>query len=143
MNEFANFISSSYELLFNSWGLLAAVVVFVLQQFFVPQILDFREILKRARYDVIYYANIFPIVDKKGQIVNSNDLEDAHKELRVIASRLRAHRDDIPLYKASALIGLIPQYEKTELMATEFIGWSNEMYETRSDAQERQKRRKE
>jgi hypothetical protein len=141
MNYLIEFFKSAYNFLINSWGLTLALVGFVAQKFFVPQILNYRTILERCRYDVIYYANVFPLPDNRGKFVNKKEIDEAHKELRIIAARVRAHRGDIPCYKLVALAGLIPTFENTEIIATNLIGWSNDMYETRPEEQARQQRR--
>ena len=141
MNYLLDFIESTYNLLINSWGLTVALAGFIAQKFFVPQILEYREILKRARYDLTYYANVFP-VEHDNSIFNMSELDDAHKELRVVASKIRSYRDNILFYKIISKIKLVPSYEDTEIAATNLIGWSNDIYETDPRNHARQDRRK-
>lgn len=114
---------------FLPWGLLLAVITYILQKFFVPQILEFKEILKRARYDVLYYANVFPFQSEKNKnILNEKDLNAASKELRVISAKIRSSRDNIPLYPLISMLGIVPKWSATEEIAIGFVGWSNEMF---------------
>jgi hypothetical protein len=142
MENFINFLTASYDFLVKSWGLTIALIGFVSQKFFIPQILEFRSILKRARYDVIYYANVAPFKNKSGTFINESELNDAHKELRVISSKIRACREDIPCYKLVSLTRIVPSFENTEIAAVNFIGWSNDIFEINPEAQSRQRRRK-
>lgn len=84
-SEFLNslwlFVSTS------SWAIPTALIVYIGQKFIVPQVLELREIVKRARYAVIYYANVFP-VNEKDLLINQKKFEDTAKELRVISARL-------------------------------------------------------
>ncbi|NMB56908.1 hypothetical protein GYA19_03160 [Candidatus Beckwithbacteria bacterium] len=142
MSYLIDFIISTYHFLIQSWGLTFALIGFILQKFFVPQILEYREIIKRARYDLIYYANIFPIKDKTGTIVNTNELDDIRKKLRDMASKIKAYRNNIPCYKAIAYTGLVPKFDNTEIIATNFMIWSNDIYEIDSKISARQELRK-
>jgi len=139
--SFIDFLKYTINFFINSWGLTLALVGYVLQKFFVPQILDYRKVLKRARYDVIYYANIMPIVSSDGNILNKEELDSASKELRVIASKIISYRDDIHQYDLIAKITkLMPRFNDSEVIATGFIGWSNEIFDSKSSG--RYKRRK-
>jgi len=110
-----------------SWAIPTALLVYIGQKFIVPQVLELREVIKRARYAVIYYANVFPI----NQIdLDSRQLtfDETSKELRVISARLRASRDNIPYYSLVEKTGLVPTWKNVEEAAIAFIGWSNEIY---------------
>lgn len=129
MIEFMNVVSNIGHLLIRS-SIPVGVVIYAAQKFIVPQILEYRELIKRARYDVIYFANVYPIRDTMtGEIINSGALDDASKEFRVISSRLRAHRDNLIFYGMWSAMGLLPLWKTVETVAVNFIGWSNEVYE--------------
>lgn len=125
------------------WGILLACVAYILQKFFIPQILEFKEILKRARYDVIYYANVFPFQSEKDKkILNKKDLENASKELRVVSAKIRSTRDNIPMYSLISKLRMVPNWSDTEEIAIGFIGWSNEMFSIEAGQSGRQQFRK-
>lgn len=120
LNSFWLFLTTS------SWAIPLTFSAYILQKFFVPQILDFRKTLERARYDIIYYGNVFPIV-VKGEILNMEELTATSKELRVMSAKLRSTRDSIPLYKFIAKLNIIPEWNISEDVAFGFMGWSNEI----------------
>lgn len=109
------------------WAVTFGLIVSITKKFFVPQILDLRDIVKRARYDVTYYGNIFPL--SEADLINrKNEFEDTSKELRVLSARLRSSRDNIPLYGLIEKTKLVPKWQAVEEAAVSFIGWSNEVY---------------
>lgn len=135
LNSVWQFLSSS------SWAIPTALLVYIGQKFIVPQVLELREIVKRARYAVIYYANVFPI-NKMDLHTRQLTFDDTSKELRVISARLRSSRDNIPYYSLVEKSGLVIEWKKLEEAAIAFIGWSNEIYSLESGKSGRQEFRK-
>ena len=67
------------------------------------------------------------------------ELDEAHKHLRGLASKLRVCREKIPLYGFFALIRWVPKNAALLKASSELTGWSNGVYDEKLSKLNRRK----
>lgn len=124
---------------------LLAVVVFVLTQSFLKFVLEpiqeQKKLIGEVAHALLFYASAYhPTAWGPPDERTKEELEEARKALRGLAGRLRASLWTVPFYDSLARLRRVPRKDDVLEAATQFTGWSNNLYGDRDE--DREKRRK-
>jgi hypothetical protein len=109
---------------------VAGIVIFVLgqiiQRLFIEPIQDQRRTVGKVIHALTYLSNVSTMTDGGGFYI-VEDTKTAHKQLRGLASDLRASLRVIPFYRVLELVRLVEKGAVIEEASTALIGWSNSL----------------
>ena len=94
----------------------------IVLKFFIEPLQQYKEVKGEVAHALHFYANGGSVMSPR------EELDEAHKHLRGLASKLRVCREKIPLYGFFAFIRWVPKKAALLKASTELTGWSNQVY---------------
>ncbi|SRR6266481_2321759 len=124
---------------------LFAVLVFVvgqfIQRFFLEPIQDQRKIIGEIAFALVFYENIMDVSERRKSSIPLLELEDpivVAKNIRRLASQLRATLYTIPFYGLFSLLRLVPKASALSSASTSLVGWSNSIHSGNPDVHKKE-----
>ncbi len=105
--------------------ILAAVIIFILSQYFLKFILEpmkeLKQAISRVSFSLSYYANIYCNIN----VASKEDIIRMSREFRELASSLISQVDSIPLFDAFRGLFQMPDKMTIHNSTPDLIGLSN------------------
>jgi len=113
------------------FGVLVFVVGQFAQRFFLEPIQEQRKVIGEIAFALVFYANVSDTEDNRRRGLAPLEIEDPNtvsKNIRTLASKLRAGLYTIPFYGFFSLLRLIPKKQAISNASAQLVGWSNSIY---------------
>jgi hypothetical protein len=103
-------------------GVLLLVATQILTRFVVEPLVDFRRLLGEVGHTLVFYSNYFY---NASVMASKPEFQEATRECRTLASRLRSFSNAVPLYTVLAGLHLVPPHAYVYEASAALIGLSN------------------
>jgi hypothetical protein len=103
-------------------GVILLVTTQVLTRFVVDPLVDFRRLLGDVGHTLVFYSNFF---HNPSVMASHPEFQQATRECRTLACRLRSFSAAVPLYSSLARIHLVPALSDVHQASGELIGLYN------------------
>jgi hypothetical protein len=109
-----------------SFALIGGVVLLVISQIFtrfiVDPLVDFRRLLSEVGHTLVFSSNC---LFNPSAMAGTPEFQEAKRECRRLASRLRSFSNAVPFYAALTDFGLVPSHAFVYEASGHLIGLSN------------------
>ncbi len=103
-------------------GVVLLVITQILTRFIVDPLVDFRRLLGEVGHTLVFYSNYFY---NASVMASKPEFQEATRQCRTLASRLRSFSNAVPLYATLARLRLVPPHADVYKASAALIDLSN------------------
>ena len=103
-------------------GVILLVFSQILTRFVVDPLLDFRRLLGEVGHTLVFYSHY---LFNPAQMASTPEFQQATRECRNLASRLRSFSNAVPFYAALACVRFVPRHDSVYQASAALINLSN------------------